>query len=80
MHLLQPGAAPAAPKPSAPPKAPPRTAPLRTAPAELLPRLVLIEDRPTSWSVNIYSLMQARGYALLARSRQNAIFQLRVTS
>jgi FkbM family methyltransferase len=52
----------------------------RTAPTELLPRLVLIEDRPTSWSVNIYSLMQARGYALLARSRQNAIFQLRVTS
>ena len=51
----------------------------RTAPTELLPRLVLIEDRPTSWSVNIYSLMQARGYALLARSRQNAIFQLRVT-
>ena len=52
----------------------------RTAPTGLLPRLVLIEDRPGDWSVNIYSLMQARGYAILARSRQNAIFQLRVTS
>jgi FkbM family methyltransferase len=49
---------------------------LRTAPTELLPRLMLIEDRPGDWSVNIYSLMQARGYALLARNRQNAIFQL----
>jgi len=52
----------------------------RRAPTELLPGLVLIEDRPGDWSVNIYSLMQARGYAILARSRQNAIFQLRVTS
>ena len=36
----------------------------RTAPTELLPRLVLIEDRPGEWSVNIYGLMQARGYVL----------------
>jgi FkbM family methyltransferase len=53
---------------------------LRTAPIELLPRLVLIEDRPGDWSVNLYSLMQARGYAVLARSRQNAIFQLRLNA
>jgi len=53
---------------------------LRTAPTELLPRLVLIEDRPEEWSVNIYGLMQARGYVLLARNRLNAIFELRVTS
>ena len=52
----------------------------RTAPTELLPRLVLIEDRPGEWSVNIYGLMQARGYVLLARNRLNAIFELRVTS
>jgi FkbM family methyltransferase len=49
---------------------------LQTAPTELLPRLVLIEDRPEEWSVNIYSLMQARGYVLLARNRLNAIFEL----
>ena len=49
---------------------------LRTVPTELLPLLVLIEDRPADWSVNLYSLMQARGYAVAARSRQNAIFQL----
>jgi FkbM family methyltransferase len=53
---------------------------LRTVPTELLPRLVLIEDRPGDWSVNLYSLMQARGYVVAARSRQNAILQLRVTS
>jgi FkbM family methyltransferase len=53
---------------------------LRTVPTELLPRLVLIEDRPGDWSVNLYSLMQARGYVALARSRQNVIFALRVTS
>jgi FkbM family methyltransferase len=53
---------------------------LRTVPTGLLPRLMLIEDRPGDWSVNLYSLMQARGYAVLARSRQNAIFELRVTS
>jgi FkbM family methyltransferase len=53
---------------------------LRTAPTVLLPRLVLIEDRPEEWSVDIYGLMQARGYVLLARNRLNAIFELRVTS
>ena len=53
---------------------------LRTAPTELLPRLVLIEDRPADWSINLYSLMQARGYAVAARSRHNALLQLRVTS
>src|SRR5262249_18332541 len=49
---------------------------LRPVPPELLPRLVLIEDRPGAWSINLYSLMQARGYALAARSRENAFFQL----
>jgi FkbM family methyltransferase len=53
---------------------------LREVPTKLLPRLVLLEDRPVDWSVDLYGLMQARGYAVTARSRQNAILELHVTS
>ena len=53
---------------------------LRTVPTELLPRFVLIGDRPLDWSADLYSLMGSRGYAVLVRSRQNAIFGLRLTS
>jgi len=49
---------------------------LRTAPRGLLPRLVLIEDRPADWAVDLYALMQNRGYVIAARSRQNAILRL----
>ena len=51
---------------------------LHTAPDALLPRLILIEDRPGDWSVDLYSLMKERGYAVLARSRQNAVFRLQL--
>jgi len=51
----------------------------RDVPTELLPRLVLIEDRPLDWSVDLYDLMRSRGYAALIHSRQNAIFELRLT-
>jgi FkbM family methyltransferase len=49
---------------------------LQTAPRELLPGLVLIEDRPQDWSVDLYGLMQERGYVIAARSRQNAVLRL----
>lgn len=49
---------------------------LQTAPQALLPRLVLIEDRPQDWSVDLYALMRDRGYAIATRSRQNAIFRI----
>jgi FkbM family methyltransferase len=52
---------------------------LRDVPTELLPRLVLIEDRPLDWSVDLYELMRSRGYAVVIHSRQNAIFELRLT-
>jgi FkbM family methyltransferase len=48
---------------------------LREAPAEHLPRLVLIEDRPQDWSVDLYALLEDRGYVISARSRQNVIFR-----
>jgi len=35
---------------------------LREARQALLPRLVLIEDRPQDWSVDLYALLRQRGY------------------
>ena len=49
---------------------------LREAPQSLLPRLVLIENRPQDWSVDLYALLQGRGYVVSARSRQNIVFRL----
>jgi FkbM family methyltransferase len=49
---------------------------LREAPETLLPRLVLIEDRPDDWTTDLYALFRDRGYRAAVRSKQNAIFQL----
>jgi FkbM family methyltransferase len=49
---------------------------LREAPPALLPALVLIEDRPQDWSVDLYALLQERGYAVSARGRQNTVFRV----
>jgi FkbM family methyltransferase len=49
---------------------------LGAAPAELLPRLILIEDRPGDWAVDLYALMRQRGYALATRNRHNAVWRL----
>jgi FkbM family methyltransferase len=53
---------------------------LRTAPPGLLPGLVLIEDRPGDWSVDLYALMQERGYTVTSRNRQNAVFRLQLSA
>ncbi len=45
------------------------------APGALLPRLILIEDRP-DWTVDLYALIRQRGYIEEARSRHNIIFRL----
>jgi FkbM family methyltransferase len=49
---------------------------LREASETLLPRLVLIEDRPDDWAVDLYALLRKRGYDLISRSRNNVAFQL----
>jgi FkbM family methyltransferase len=49
---------------------------LRQAPAKLLPRLILIEDRPDDWTTDLYALLHQRGYLVATRSKQNAIFRL----
>jgi len=48
---------------------------LREARAELLPQLVLIEDRP-DWTMDLYALLRERGYRQAARTRYNIIFRL----
>jgi FkbM family methyltransferase len=48
---------------------------LRDAPPQLLPRLVLIEDRP-DWGVDLYALLAERGYVRRVRSRHNIILAL----
>jgi hypothetical protein len=49
---------------------------LRQAPEKLLPRLVLIEDRPGDWTTDLYALLHEGGYRVATRSKQNAIFRL----
>ena len=49
---------------------------LREAPERLLPRLVLIEDRP-DWGLDLYALFRQRGYRESARTRFNVIWNRR---
>jgi len=48
---------------------------LRDAWRDLLPHLLLIEDRP-DWGTDLFALLRQRGYVRSARSRHNIIFQL----
>ena len=48
---------------------------LREAPDALLPRLVLIEDLPEDWTVDLYALLRERGYAIASRSRINVMLE-----
>lgn len=43
------------------------------APDALLPRLVIIEDSRASWRVDLFGQLAARGYCVLARSKQNVV-------
>jgi hypothetical protein len=49
---------------------------LRAAAPELLPQLMLIEDRPRDWTVDLYALFRQRGYELVTRNRNNALWRL----
>jgi FkbM family methyltransferase len=45
------------------------------APDSLWPKLVLIEDRPVDWPLDLFGLMRRCGYVEIARSRHNVIFR-----
>jgi FkbM family methyltransferase len=48
---------------------------LREAPQALLPRIVLIEERP-DWDTDLHALLHQRGYVQAERSRHNLVFRL----
>jgi FkbM family methyltransferase len=48
---------------------------LRDAPPSLLPRILLIEERP-DWDTDLYALLRERGYVRAERSRFNLVFRL----
>lgn len=48
---------------------------LRAAPSALWPRLIVIEDRPMDWAVDLYALFAECGYEIVARTRQNVVFR-----
>lgn len=47
----------------------------RQAPQPLWPRLIIIEDSRSSWSVDLMAMLQQRGYVVAARSRQNFVLR-----
>jgi len=47
----------------------------RDAPQSLLPRLVLIEDTPGRWSVDVYPVLAANGFSISSRSRSNVMLR-----
>ncbi|HEY4775641.1 MAG TPA: FkbM family methyltransferase, partial [Xanthobacteraceae bacterium] len=48
---------------------------LREAPASMWPRLVVIEDSRHEWSIDLFAMLAARGYAKTARSRHNVVLR-----
>jgi hypothetical protein len=47
----------------------------RDAPASLWPHLVVIEDSSAEWSTDLFALMEAKGYAVSSRSKQNVMLR-----
>jgi FkbM family methyltransferase len=48
----------------------------RDAPPSLWPRLIVIEDSSGEWSTDLFALLEAKGYAVSSRSRQNVMLRL----
>jgi FkbM family methyltransferase len=47
----------------------------RDAPPSLWPRLVVIEDSSAEWSTDLFALLEAKGYAISSRSKQNVMLR-----
>ncbi|MGL5363287.1 MAG: FkbM family methyltransferase [Bosea sp. (in: a-proteobacteria)] len=50
---------------------------MREAPEALWPKLVVIEDSASRWQTDLEALLLGKGYALLARTRLNLVFELK---
>jgi FkbM family methyltransferase len=49
---------------------------LQEGPQELLPRQILLEERPFDWPVDLYGALAERGYRQLGRGKVNVVFGL----
>jgi FkbM family methyltransferase len=47
----------------------------RDAPPSLWPRLIVIEDSSAEWSTDLFALLEAKGYAVSSRSKQNVMLR-----
>jgi FkbM family methyltransferase len=47
----------------------------RDAPPSLWPRLIVIEDSSAEWSTDLFALLEAKGYAISSRSKQNVMLR-----
>jgi FkbM family methyltransferase len=47
----------------------------RDAPPSLWPRLVVIEDSSAEWSTDLFALLEAKGYEVSSRSKQNVMLR-----
>jgi FkbM family methyltransferase len=47
----------------------------RDAPETLWPRLILIEDTRAAWRIDLFSLLDAKGYSAVSRSRHNVMLR-----
>ena len=47
----------------------------RDAPPSLWPRLIVIEDSSAEWSTDLFALLDAKGYAVSSRSKQNVMLR-----
>ena len=47
----------------------------RNAPPSLWPSLVVIEDSRAEWSTDLFALLEAKGYAVSSRSKQNVMLR-----
>jgi FkbM family methyltransferase len=48
---------------------------LREAPAHLMPQLILVEDSRNAWRIDLFTVLEASGYAVFTRSTQNVILR-----
>jgi FkbM family methyltransferase len=47
----------------------------RDAPETMWPRLIVLEDARTTWAVDLFSLLAAKGYSVVSRTRLNVMLR-----
>ena len=47
----------------------------RDAPQQLWPKLLLIENEPTRWAIDLHALIASHGYRVALRTRNNIAYE-----